>query len=114
MNKAKIMPQLLMDNAAAYYANLKNTGQWKTEISKNTQIIVLTMQITELKTKVSKVLIVRAPTGQSAPSSVGTGTNGGTGTNPVYTFELWHLKKINKKAKHSMIEWDGKTDLVLV
>jgi hypothetical protein len=109
MNKAKIMPQLLMDDAAAYYVNLKNTGQWKTEISRNTQIFALTMQISELETKVSKLLTIRAPTGQSAPSSGGTRTNGGTGTNPAYTFELWRLKKVNNKAKHSMIERDGKT-----
>ncbi len=52
MNKAKIMLQLLMDRATAYYVNLKNTGQWKTEISMNTQIIALTTQISELETKV--------------------------------------------------------------
>jgi hypothetical protein len=42
MNKAKITSQLLMDYAAAYYLNKKNTSQWKTEISRNTQIIALT------------------------------------------------------------------------
>jgi hypothetical protein len=63
MNKAKIMLQLLMDNAAAYYYDLKNTGHWKTEISRNTQIIALTTQISELETKVSKLSTVRAPTG---------------------------------------------------
>ncbi len=67
------------------------------------------MQISELETKVSKLLTVRAPTGQSAPSSGSTRTNGGTGTNPVYTFELLRLEKVDNKAKHSMIEWDGKT-----
>jgi hypothetical protein len=79
------------------------------DLTRNTQIIALTMQISELETKVSKLSTVRAPTGQSAPSSGRTGTNGGTGTNPAYTFELWHLKKVNNKAKHSMIERDGKT-----
>ncbi len=43
------------------------------------------------------------------PSSGGTKTYGGTGTNPVYIFELWRLKKVDNKAKHSMVEWDGKT-----
>jgi hypothetical protein len=109
MNKAKITLQSLMDDAAAYYVNFKNTGQWKTEISRNTQIIALTMQISELETKVSKLLTIRAPTGQSAPSSGSTRTNGGTGTNPVYTFELWHLENIKNKAEHSMIEGGGKT-----
>ncbi len=66
MNKAKIRLRLLMDDAAAYYVNIKNTGQWKTEISRNTQIIALTTQISELETKVSKLLTIRAPTGQSA------------------------------------------------
>jgi hypothetical protein len=28
MNKAKIMSQLLMDDAAAYFVNIKNTGAW--------------------------------------------------------------------------------------
>jgi hypothetical protein len=55
MNKAKITLNLLMDDAAAYFVNLKNTGNWKTEISRNTQIIALTMQISELETKVSKL-----------------------------------------------------------
>ncbi len=67
------------------------------------------MQISELETKVSKLLTIRAPTGQSAPSNGSTGTNSGTGTNSVYTFELWPLKKVKNKAKPSMIERDGKT-----
>ncbi len=104
MNKTKITLQSLMDDAAAYYVNLKNTGQWKTEISRNTLIISLTTQISELETKVSKLSTVRAPTGQSVTSSGGAGTNSGTGTNPVYSFELWCLEKVNNKAKHSMIE----------
>ena len=48
MNKAKISSALLMDDAAAYFVNLKNTGNWKTEISRNTQIIALTMFFTSL------------------------------------------------------------------
>ena len=48
MNKAKITSALLMDDAAAYFVNLKNTGNWKTEISRNTQIIALTMFFTSL------------------------------------------------------------------
>ena len=53
MNKAKITLDLLMDDASSYFINLKNTGNWKTEISKNTQIIALTTQISALETKVS-------------------------------------------------------------
>jgi hypothetical protein len=38
-----------MDDASAYYINLKNTGTWKIEISRSSQIIALTTQLTELK-----------------------------------------------------------------
>ncbi len=55
MNKAKITLNLLMDDAAAYFVNLKNTGNWKTEIARKTQIIALTVQISELESKVSKL-----------------------------------------------------------
>jgi hypothetical protein len=56
MNKVKITSNLLMNDAAAYFVNLKNTCNWKTEITRNTQIIGLTMQISELESKVSKLL----------------------------------------------------------
>jgi hypothetical protein len=65
MNKAKITLDLLMDNAAAYFINFKNMGNWKTEISRNTQIIVLTTQISKLETKVSQLSGFRAPMGPS-------------------------------------------------
>ena len=65
MNKAKITSASLMDDAAAYFVNLKNTGTWKMEISRNTQIIASTTQISELETKVSKLSHVKAPTGPS-------------------------------------------------
>ena len=93
---------LLMDDAAAYSVNLKT---WKAEISRNTQIIALTMQISELETKVSKLSHVKAPTG---PSMMPLGTPGSAGTGNC-SFELWHLKKVYNKAEHSMIEQDGKT-----
>ncbi len=108
MNKAKITSDLLMDDAAAYFVNLKNTGNWKMEISRNTQIIVLTTQISKLETKVSKLSRFKAPTGHSTTPSGGTGTAGDAGTGN-YSFELWSLKKVDSKAEHSMIKWDGKT-----
>jgi len=84
MNKAKITLALLMDDAAAYFVNLKNTGNWKTEISRNTQIIALTTQISELKTEVSKLSHVKAPTG---PLTTPLGTPGSAETGN-YSFEL--------------------------
>jgi hypothetical protein len=108
MNKAKIMLDLLMDNAAAYFVNLKNTGNWKTEISRNTQNIALTTQISELETKVSKLSHCKAPTGHSTTPSGSTGTAGDAGTGN-YSFELLRLKKVDSKAEHSIIEWGGKT-----
>jgi hypothetical protein len=108
MNKAKITSDLLMDDASAYYVNLKNTGNWKTEISRNTQIIALTTQISALETKVTKLSQVKVPTGHSSTPGGDTGTPGGAGTGN-YTFELWHLEKVDNKAEHSMIERDGRT-----
>ncbi len=63
MKKAKIRSDSLMDDASAYFVNLKNMGNWKTEISRNTQIIALTTQISALETKVTKLSHVKAPTG---------------------------------------------------
>jgi hypothetical protein len=109
MNKAKITSASLMDDASAYFVNLKNTGNWKTEISRNTQIIALTTQITALETKVTKLSSAKAPTGHPATLGGATGTPGGAGTGGNYTFELWRLEKVDSKAEHSMIERDGKT-----
>jgi len=108
MNKAKITSASLMDDASAYFVNLKNTGNGKTEISRNTLIIALTTQITALETKVTKLSSAKAPTGHPATPGGASGTPGGAGT-CNYTFELWRLKKVDSKAEHSMIERDGKT-----
>ena len=108
MNKAKITSVSLMDDAYASFVNLKNMGNWKTEISRNTQIIALTTQITALETKVTKLSSAKALTGHPATPDGATGTPGGAGTGN-YTFELWHLEKVDSKAEHSMIERDGKT-----
>jgi hypothetical protein len=83
-----------MDDAAAYFANLKQTGNWKTEIARNTQIIALTTQISKLESKVSKLSTdIRTSNGQSSIPSGGTGAS--TFNSDKYIFELWHLKKVD-------------------
>ena len=96
-----------MEDAAAYYVNLKNTGNWNIEIAKNAQIIALTMQISALKTKVSKLSTERALTRQPATPAGGVVTGGFN--SGKYIFELWRLEKVDNKAEHNMIERDGKT-----
>jgi hypothetical protein len=86
MNKAKITLNLLMDDAAAYFANFKNTGNWKTEITRNAQIVALTMQISELESKVSKLSTDRTLNGQSASPSGSTGAS--AFNSDKYIFEL--------------------------
>jgi hypothetical protein len=75
MNKAKITSNSLMDDAAANFVNLKNTGNWKTEIARNTQIIASTMQISALEYKVSKISTNKTSNGQSVTPSGGTGAS---------------------------------------
>jgi hypothetical protein len=91
-----------MDDALAYYINLNNTGARKIEMSCNSQPIALTTQIGELKSKLGKLSSTKAPSklDESKPSS----TNG----SKQYIFELWHLKKIDNKAEHNMVEPDEK------
>jgi hypothetical protein len=104
MNKAKITSELLIDDASAYFVSLKNTGAWKTEILRNTQIIELTTKITELENKVTNLLTVKAPTRESVVP------NGGTGTGSIkYVFVMWHLDKFDNKSEHDMIEQDDIT-----
>jgi hypothetical protein len=79
MNKAKITSISLMDDASAYSINLKNMGNWKTEISRNMQIVALTTQITALETKVTNLSSAKAPTGHSVTPGGATVTPGGTG-----------------------------------
>ena len=101
MNKSIVTLQELMDDVAPYYINLKNTGAWKMEMSRNSQIVALTTQLTELKTEMSKL-------------SASTGTpkldEGKPAGGPAkYVFELWRLEKVANKAEHNMVERDGKT-----
>jgi len=96
MNKSVVTSQELMDDAGAYFINLKNTGAWKIEMSRNSQIIALTTQLTELKTEfaASKASKDTPKLDDGKP----------TGDKVKYTFNLWHLKKIDNKAEHR----DGK------
>jgi hypothetical protein len=101
MNKSPVTSQELMDDASAYFINLKNTGAWKIEISSNSQIIALTTQLTELKT-------------EFAASKASKGTpklddDKHTGGPAKYVFEVWRLEKIDNKVEHIMVERDGKT-----
>ena len=101
MNKKPVTSQALMDDAAAYYVNLKNTGVWKMEMSCNSQIIALTTQLTELKTEIGKL---------SAPRGTPKLDEGKpTGGPAKYVFKLWRLEKVDNKVEHNMIECDGKT-----
>ena len=100
MNKVCATSQSLIDDALAYYINLKNTGVWKIELACKSQIIALTTQILELKTKFSKML-TKAPTKQDEIVA--------TPRKPKYVFELWRLEKDDNKLKHNMVEQDGKT-----
>jgi hypothetical protein len=52
MDKEIVTPQSLMDDAGTYYTNLMGLGSWKLETGKHLQIIALTTQILELKTKI--------------------------------------------------------------
>ncbi len=63
---------------------------------------MLTTHISELKSKVSKLSTDRTPNGQSATPSGGTGAS--AFNSDKYIFELWHLKKVDNKAEHNMIE----------
>jgi hypothetical protein len=48
MIKSVVTLQELMDDAGAYFINMKNTRAWKIEMSRNSQIIALTTQLSEL------------------------------------------------------------------
>ena len=101
MNKSPITSQELMDDASAYYINLKNTGTWKIEISRSSQIIALTTQLTELKTE-----FAASKASKSTPKLDDGKPAGGPAK---YVFEVWRLEKIDNKVEHNMVERDGKT-----
>ncbi len=101
MNKSNVTSQILIDEASAYYINLKNTGAWKVELSKNLQLIALTTQISELESKISKLSTDSGSSKQNEKAPARGNNN--------YTIELWHLEKVDNKATHNMIERNGKT-----
>ncbi len=82
MNKSFISSQDLIDDASAYYANFKNTGAWKIELSKNSQIIALTTQLSELKTKIAKISTNKGSNFKQDEEAPACG-------NSKYIFELW-------------------------
>jgi hypothetical protein len=67
-----------MDDASAYCINLKNTGALKNKLSRSTQIIALTTQLSKLKPEISKLSTHKdplkqneiAPTPESGPRYV--------------------------------------------
>jgi hypothetical protein len=101
MNNKHVNLQTLIDNTLAYYVNLKNTGAWKTETSHNSQIIALTTQLFDLKTKISNLVFKKTPLKQDK--------NVPTSGKPRYAFELWRLEKVDKKLEHNMVERNDKT-----
>ena len=100
MNKLNVMSQTLINDASAYYINLKNTGAWKVELSKNLQLIALTTQISELESKISK-LSTNSGSSKQNKEAPARGNNN-------YVFEQWHLNKVDNKAEHNMVKRDGK------
>jgi hypothetical protein len=55
MKKSNISSQGSINDASAYYVNLKNLGAWRVELSKNLQLIAFTTQISEPKNNFSKL-----------------------------------------------------------
>ena len=106
MNKSPVTLQELMDDASAYFINLKNTGAWKIEISRNSQIIALTTQLTELKTEFAASKASKGTPKLDTPK-LDDGKH--TGGPARYAFDFWRLEKIDNKAEHNMVERDGKT-----
>jgi len=105
MNKSPVTSQELIDDASAYFINLKNTGAWKIEISRNSQIIALTTQLTELKTEFAASKASKGTPKLDTPK-LDDGKH--TGGPAKYVFELWCLEKIDNKVEHNMVERDGK------
>ncbi len=95
MNKSNVTSQILIDNASAYYVNLKNTGAWKVELSKKLQLIALTTQISELESRISKLSINSGSSKQNEEAPAHDSNK--------YIFELWRLNKVDNKAEHNMI-----------
>jgi hypothetical protein len=76
-------------------------GAWKVELSKNSQLIALAKQISELESKISK-LSTNSGSSKLNEEAPARGNN-------KYVFEQWRLDKVDNKAEHNMVERDGKT-----
>jgi len=99
MNKEIVTSQLLMDDASTYYTNMVASGDWKSEVNKHAQIIVLTTQITELKKEFNEVKAAKNIT-PSTPTPSRSGSN---------KFKQWRLEKVDNKEEFNMVLRDGKT-----
>jgi hypothetical protein len=101
MDKEIVTSQSLMDDASTYYTNMVAFGDWKSEVSKHSQIIALTTQITKLKKEFNEVKaaknIIPTPSGSTPTVS---GSN---------KFEQWRLEKVGNKEEFNMAVRDGKT-----
>jgi hypothetical protein len=86
-----------MADASSYYTNLVASGNWKLEINKHTQIIALTTQILELKSKISQV----------KTSTKLSGDIGKVICNKNDTFQVCCLTKIDNGNKFNMVDKDG-------
>jgi hypothetical protein len=112
MDKEIVTSQSLMDDASTYYTNMVASGDWKSEVSKHSQIIALTTQITELKKEFNEVKaaknIIPTPSGSTPSGSTPTGS----GSNK---FEQWRLEKVDNKEEFNMVvrgqRWE---DIILV
>jgi hypothetical protein len=88
------------------------SSDWKSEVSKHSQIIALTTQITELKKEFNEVKaaknIIPTPSGSTPSGSTPTGS----GSNK---FEQWRLEKVDNKEEFNMVvrgqRWE---DIILV
>ncbi len=104
MDKEIVTPQSLMDEAGTYFTNLVASGSQKAEVSKHSQIIPLTTQISELKNEFSKVKITAKPNEKTLTP----GTDNNSNVKPWGNFEQWRLMKINNGAEFNMVKKDRK------
>ncbi len=104
MDKEIVTSQLLMDEAGTYFTNLMASGFWKAEVSKHTQIIASTTQISELKNKFSKVKIAAKPNKKTLIS----GTDDTSKAKQWGNFELRRITKVNNGTEFNMVEKDGR------
>ena len=92
----RILSETLIDDASLRYTNMERRSLWKPALSKKSQIITLTSEVSELKKKINNY----RPSGPTP--TPGTATNRG-GPEP------WQLTKVENGKEFCEIEKDGKT-----